>query len=189
MTWVKVSGQTVAYSGRQAAAMDSGIVKDMTMKMRLFAALVVCASSLHVGNGWAETLACPALAQAQQVGACPSEEELQYTFTGYCSDDNKAYRGETDVCTDYQRYRKMKNVALWESSDGRFAGYVSCELPPAAVRNAKPQAMQLLKQGTLSRLVCTYADGLQFTHRTRAQCQVELAACTPATPGCQARCD
>lgn len=156
------------------------------MKKRFVAALFL---SALVGGTLAAPLGCPDLAQATQVGACPSEEELQYTFTGYCSDDNKAYRGETDVCTDYRLYRKMKNVALWESADGRFDGYVSCERPAAAVRSAKPQALQLFKQGKLSRLVCSYGEGLQFTHRTRAQCQVEAAACAADGSGCKARCE
>ncbi len=48
----------------------------------------------------ATTVACPDLAAAAQVASCPAEEELRYTFTGYCSDDGKAYKGskeETDA--------------------------------------------------------------------------------------------
>ena len=86
---------------------------------------------------FAATVPCPDLAQAVQVGACPAEEELKHTFTGYCSDDAKAYKGDTDVCTDYRRYRALKNVALWESRDGSFQGYVSCDLSPAPVRDAR----------------------------------------------------
>jgi hypothetical protein len=37
------------------------------------------------------TLPCPDLQTAVQVAACPSDEELKYTFMGYCSDDAKAY--------------------------------------------------------------------------------------------------
>lgn len=156
------------------------------MKKKIVAALFL---SAVLGSTFAAALGCPDLARATQVGACPSEEELQYTFTGYCSDDNKAYRGETDVCTDYQLYRRMKNVALWESGDGRFDGYVSCALPAATVRAAKAQSLQLFKQGKLSRLVCNYGEGLQFTHRTRAQCQVEAGACAADGAGCKAACE
>lgn len=156
------------------------------MKKRFVAAL--CLAAL-VGSTLAAPLGCPDLAQATQVGACPSEEELQYTFTGYCSDDNKAYRGETDVCTDYRLYRKLKNVALWESGDGKFDGYVSCEVPAAKLRSAKSQSLQLFKQGKLTRLVCGYSEGFQFTHRTRAQCQVEAAACAADGSGCKATCE
>ena len=41
----------------------------------------------------AATVACPDLAGAVQVASCPAEEELRYTFSGYCSDYGKAYRG------------------------------------------------------------------------------------------------
>lgn len=156
------------------------------MKKRFVAALFL---SALVGNTLAAPLGCPDLAQATQVGACPSEEELQYTFTGYCSDDNKAYRGETDVCTDYRRYRKMKNLALWESGDGQFDGYVSCDQSAGAVRSAKPQSLQLFKQGKLSRLVCSYGEGLQFTHRTQAACQVVAPTCGADGTGCSALCE
>lgn len=159
------------------------------MKKLFAAALALSALGTLIGGANAATLGCPDLSQATQVGACPSEEELQYTFTGYCSDDNKAYRGETDVCTDYQLYRKMKNVALWEAGNGQFDGYVSCALPVPAVRAAKPQGLQMFKQGKLSRLVCSYETGFQFTHRTRAQCQVQAAACAADGSGCKATCE
>lgn len=161
------------------------------MKKTISTALAVSALAAFLSGAAlaAAPLGCPDLSQATQVGACPSEEELQYTFSGYCSDDNKAYRGETDVCTDYQLYRELKNVALWESGDGRFSAYVSCGQSPAAVRAAKAQGMQLLKQGKMNRLVCSYPQGLAFTHRTRAQCVVETAACAANGSGCQASCE
>jgi hypothetical protein len=81
------------------------------LKSTLSAFLLLLAAALPHAN--AATLACPDLAQAVQVGACPTDEQLKHTFLGFCSDDAKAYRGETDVCTDFERYRQMKNVALW----------------------------------------------------------------------------
>lgn len=159
------------------------------MRKRIFAAMAAVVLAGHFGSVAAATLTCPDMAQATQVGACPSEEELKYTFTGYCSDDNKAYRGETDVCTDFQLYRKMKNVALWESGDGVFDGYVPCGQGAQALRSAKPQSMQVFKQGKLTRLVCSYAQGQTFTFRTRAQCTVEAADCAAAGSTCRAACD
>ena len=94
----------------------------------------------------AATVACPDLAAAAQVAACPSDEELRYTFTGYCSDNNRSYKGDTDVCTDFLAYRKLKNVALWESADGNFNAYVSCDRAPAEVRSAKPVTIRVPKR-------------------------------------------
>lgn len=136
----------------------------------------------------AATVACPDLATAVQVGACPAEEELRYTFNGYCSDDAKAYKGETDVCTDYQRYRALKNVALWESADGVFNAYVSCDRPPASVKGARASGVRVGKQGKMTQLVCSYGEGISFTHRTRAECKVDASAdCTGAA--CKASCN
>jgi hypothetical protein len=138
----------------------------------------------------AANVSCPDLAQAVQVGACPAEEELRYTYAGFCSDDAKAYKGETDVCTDYQAYRKLKNVALWESADGNFSAYVSCDRPPAQVKAAKAVSVRVARQGKITLLVCGYGDGLGFTWRTRAECKVDAGASCGADPaGCKASCE
>jgi hypothetical protein len=137
----------------------------------------------------AAAVSCPDLAAAVQVAACPAEEELKYTFTGYCSDDGKAYRGETDVCTDYQLYRKLKNVALWESADGAFSAYVSCDRPPASVKVAKASAIKVGKQGKMTQVVCGYGEGVSFTYRTRAECKVEGGDCAANPTACKASCN
>jgi hypothetical protein len=121
----------------------------------------------------AADMPCPDLVAAVQVGACPAEEELRHTFNGYCSDNARAYKGETDVCTDYQLYRQLKNVALWESADGNFSAYVSCDRPVASVRSAGVSGVRVGKQGKMTQLVCSYGEGLRFTHRTRAECKVD----------------
>ena len=90
-------------------------------------------------------LACPDLARAVQVASCPSDEELRYTFTGYCSDDKLRYKGDTDVCTTFE--------------------------------------------GRINLVVCDYGDGLNFTHRTRAECRVSTAACVGDASACKAICD
>lgn len=137
----------------------------------------------------AASVACPDLVAAVQVGACPAEEELLYTFTGYCSDNARMYRGENDVCTDYARYRKLKNIVLWESVDGNFQGYVSCDLPVATLRQARAAAMTVAKQGKITRLACSYSDGLVFTHRSRAECKVQGSGRCTADAACTAKCD
>jgi hypothetical protein len=137
----------------------------------------------------AATVSCPDLSKATQVATCPAEEELKYTFTGYCSDSNQAYRGETDVCTDYTLYRKLKNVALWESGDGAFSAYVSCDLPADKVKDTKASAIKIRKQGKMTHVVCSYGDDVNFTYRTRAACAVKASNCTTDSAACEASCD
>jgi len=135
----------------------------------------------------AATLVCPDVAKAVQVGTCPSDEELKHTFTGYCSDDAKAYQGETDVCTDFQRYRQLKNVALWESADGVFDAYVSCELPKDALKSTRLSGAKVTQRGKLTLLTCSYGQGVNFVYRTRAQCTLDSSA--TQQPAGQATCE
>lgn len=138
----------------------------------------------------AATLLCPDLSRAVQVNGCPTEEELKYTYTGFCSDASKAYANQTDSCIRYEDYRAMKNVAMWESQDGVFAGYVSCAVPAAQIRTLKATGMSVATQGKLKKLVCSYPNEINFTYRTKGACVVDnekACASNPAT--CQATCD
>ncbi|MCF8199863.1 MAG: hypothetical protein K9J42_13950 [Sulfuritalea sp.] len=156
------------------------------MKLTLLFLALLCGA---VFPALADTVKCPDLGSAVQVGTCPAEEELKFTFLGYCSDNAKAYRGETDVCTDYQRYRKLKNVALWESADGVFSAYVSCDLPKDALKRVSVSAIKLSSKRKLTQLVCSYGDDVNFSFRTRAQCSLEsAAACATDPAACKAEC-
>lgn len=138
----------------------------------------------------ADALMCPDLAAAVQIGACPSDAELRYAFIAVCSDNARLYAKDTDECTDFQQYRRRRNTALWESADGSFQSYVSCELPPASVRNARAMGIAVSTQGSIARLVCTYPQGISFVHRLRGQCRVEGDGnCEGSPAACLARCD
>ena len=152
--------------------------------------LVAALATLAGLPATADTLSCPDLAQAVQINACPSEEELQYTFTGYCSDNAQIYAGKTDPCVRYESYRKLKNVALWESPDGRFDGYISCDVPRAEFAPLQPTGVRVVAQGKLNKVVCAYPKGIAFTFRTKAACAVpDAAACAAGGDACRAVCD
>ena len=63
------------------------------MNKHLPLALLLAALSLGATAG---TMTCPDLAGAVQVNACPTEEELKFTYNGFCSDTAKAYANQTD---------------------------------------------------------------------------------------------
>ena len=158
------------------------------MKLRL--TVFMLASILLLPVAVAETVSCPDLSSAVQVAACPTEEDLKFTFNGYCSDNKRIYDKDSDLCTDYQRYRKVKNVALWESGDGVFQAYVSCDLLLADVKAAKAASIAVSKKGGISRLACSYGDGITFTNRTRAECRIdEIADCGADASVCKAVCE
>lgn len=156
------------------------------MKSRLIVLALGCVAAMPAVAG---ELACPDLAAAQQVATCPAEEELKYTFTGYCADNARLYGPDKETCASYENYRRLKNVVLWESADGEFQAYVSCDLAPAAIKAAKPQRVSVGKAGKLTRVACDYGEGIVFAHRTRAACKpAGDGACAAGKP-CRAICD
>ncbi|MBK6355760.1 MAG: hypothetical protein IPF44_03165 [Betaproteobacteria bacterium] len=54
----------------------------------------------------------------------------------------------------------MKNTARWESKDGEFDGYVSCDLPAAQFKALKATSLKVVAQGKLTKLVCSYPKGM-----------------------------
>ena len=157
--------------------------------MRSSCLTLLLMSGLSINAAVAETVTCPDLAQAVQVGACPSEEELRYTYTGYCSDNARMYDTKDDVCSSFQNYRKLKNVVLWESVDGAFSAYLSCDLPVSRVKSAAAATIAVARQGSITRVVCAYGDGVVFSHRTKLACRAEGdGSCAGKPGGCRASC-
>lgn len=154
--------------------------------------LVACVLTLvAAAPALADPVSCPALAAAVQVAACPSEEELRYTFTGYCSDNARMYEeDENDSCASYENYRRLKNVALWEAADGAFQAYVSCDLPADVVRQLQPMAIAVSARNGLTRLICSYPRNVSFVYRTRLQCRVNADVdCVSDPTRCTAECE
>lgn len=151
--------------------------------------LAIALCGLIATSAFAAEQRCPDLATAVQVAACPSTAELEYTFLGYCGDNARLYGRDGDTCESFENYRKAKDIALWESADGEFSGYLSCMTAPTAIRAAGPVRMTVEQKGTLSLLVCSYGDDIRLVHRTKASCRVDgPAECTQAGD-CRARCD
>ncbi|THF65565.1 hypothetical protein E6C76_08270 [Pseudothauera nasutitermitis] len=157
--------------------------------MRIPFALLLLASlpfaaPAHAG---AETLTCPDLAQAKQVATCPALEELRYTYSGYCGDNARLYGRDTEVCASFESYRAFKNIALWESADGRFSGYLSCEEDAGEAAKARATRLSVSRRGSITLVKCEYEGGIQLAHRTHASCAVAEEDC--ATGECRARCE
>ena len=157
------------------------------MTLRLLALLLLLGSTTAA---IAETLSCPTLATAVQVGNCPTEDELKYTFNGYCSDKARMYDKDNDACSDFQIYRRLKNKVAWEAGGGMFSAYLSCDLSASSIKSAEPESMTMRRQGKVALLVCRYGDNIEFTHRTRAECSVEGdGSCKPQSSSCRASCN
>lgn len=156
------------------------------MKSILMVMALGCAAALPAQAG---DVTCPVLATAVQVATCPSEDELKYTHIGYCGDNARMYGKDKEICESYDSYRKLKNVVMWESADGEFHAYLSCDLTPAAIKAAQVQRISVGQAGKLTRVACDYGDAIVFAHRTRAQCKVSGAGQCVAGAACKASCE
>ena len=136
----------------------------------------------------AQTLSCPSQEQMRQVNACPTEEQLRAHFHGFCGDNSTAYQGKTGPCTDYQEFRRLKNTALWESADGAFDGYLSCDSQATAIGKSNLTRMLATQKGSITSVMCLYGSDVVLTHRTRKTCTVP-PACASDTAQCQAVCE
>lgn len=163
------------------------------MKLQPFLVAGFLCAIASAGLTQAAEIACPDLSNVTQVGACPSEEELKFTFDGYCSDNARMYdKPEEQLCTDYQLYRSLKNYARWETADGEFSGYVSCDPLKHALAQAKPVSIKVNKQGSVTRVICGYDNGATFTYRGKQKCTVSAetaAQCAKNPAACKVQCD
>ncbi|MBR9971782.1 hypothetical protein [Magnetospirillum sulfuroxidans] len=131
--------------------------------------LCACLAILPISAAGAEQIGCPDLAQAVQVGDCPSEAQLKYSYAGYCSDDARMYdKDNGNTCVTLEDFKKLKNHALWEAGD--FQGYLHCGRTPEQTRALKLTEVKVAPAGKLTRVVCTYEDGAQMVLRTRRAC-------------------
>lgn len=158
-----------------------------TSKARLALLALVLAGSVGATAAHAETLACPTLSAATQVQPCPTEEELKYTYNGYCSDNARLYGRDVLTCASFENYKEAKNLALWEAEGGKFDGYLSCNVDADSIKASKAQKLSVERVKTLTRVICDYENDHRLVHRTKSECVVETADCSGSE--CKARCD
>jgi hypothetical protein len=183
-----VSGRIWWSKSESSSVLSEFLLEILLMSLRPATFFLLC--GLVIPAAMADVVSCPDLSVAVQVASCPTEEDLKFTFNGYCSDNKRMYEKDTDVCTDYQRYKALKNVALWESGDGAFQAYVSCDLPVPAVKAAKISSIAISRNKGISRLVCEYREGVVFTNRVRAECKFDESTNCSVTPsGCKVICE
>jgi hypothetical protein len=136
----------------------------------------------------AQSLACPAPASLVQVAACLPPAELRQAYIGYCADNRRLYSADTETCSSFEHYVRAKHTALWESADGAFQGYLSCEMAAASVAALPPATLSITRQGAVTRVACRYGEAATLAHRTRARCSLG-ESCATDPSNCKARCD
>lgn len=140
--------------------------------------------------GAATVIACPTMSKAVRIGTCPTEEHLRYTYHGYCSDNQRMYDGKTEGCADYRQYRALKNTALWESADGEFQAYLSCDIAAERIAAAKANSVSVSTKGRIAQVTCGYDQGFSFARRGHDRCTAASAtACATDAANCSVSCE
>jgi hypothetical protein len=117
---------------------------------------------------------CPDISKSVKVGGCPSDDELKRMFRSTCGwqdtvNDNPHAKG---ICKNYSLFRKAKNTAFWESSDGSYYGYLSCDTKENQIKASKLIKISLGQQKQINRVICTYEGGSELVLRTRENCEI-----------------
>ncbi len=100
------------------------------------------------------------------------------------------YAADRDTCSSEENYLRLKNLTRWESADGAFEGYLSCQPSAPAVAALPAATMRIAREGTVTRVVCRYGDAATLVHRTKARCNLnDAAACTTDPGACRASCE
>ncbi|MCP5368485.1 MAG: hypothetical protein H6906_13330 [Hyphomicrobiales bacterium] len=167
---------------------------------RLALAAVVAVGALSAGDGGvarADTLRCPDLAAAEQVGNCPSLRELRILFGSTCGGEANPDAAKPGLCDSFEEFQRQRATALWEAGEAGFAGYLPCALTAKDLAAGRLAAVAVAGK-RVTRITCTYAgagDGpVTLTLRRRGACALPSGAaqgradCTADPAACAVDC-
>ncbi|MES9963229.1 MAG: hypothetical protein ABW116_06790 [Candidatus Sedimenticola sp. 20ELBAFRAG] len=119
-----------------------------------------------------KTIQCPDLSQAKQLVDCPAEAEMERYFKKHCDFERDPDAKKPELCDSFKEYKRRKFNAMWESSDGEFMGYLSCDAPPAELKKRQQTSVAVSQKNGLYKIVCGYEGGSRLIMRTRSVCRV-----------------
>jgi len=164
-------------------------------KTMLWGVVAVCMSlallpvSAEAGN---VVLACPDLARAEQLGACPSDKELRANYRKTCP----TFMEKRGDCRPFESFARGKNKSLWGalSGDEEFLSYLSCAQPALSIKAAKPMSVTAkcdLKSGRCI-AQCGYQNNITFNLRVKGACKTSTGQkvdCSKDPKACTVTCE
>jgi len=124
---------------------------------------------------WAQSVhTCPDISKSAKVGGCSSDEELIRMFSNTCGwqdteNENPHAKG---ICKNYNLFRKARNTALWESGDGKYDGYLSCDKKESEIKASKLVKISVAQKKKYHRVICSYEGGSELVFRTHEICEI-----------------
>ena len=169
------------------------------MKHYTFVAAFSAITLAMFSQVWAgNTIPCPDVFEATQIGGCPEEDNLKHMFKVSCGFERDPTAKKPELCDSYAEFKRRKNTALWESSDGEFMGHVTCATPAAEIKGSKLISVAVSQKNGLYKVSCNYQGGIKLTLRTHNVCRVPevknssvvmRADCGSDTSACKVECD
>ncbi|HEY9080768.1 hypothetical protein [Magnetovibrio sp.] len=137
-------------------------------------------------------LACPDLTRAEQLGTCPTEQELRDQYRTTCPEFMEK-RGE---CKPFEVFARTKNKALWAAISGEeeFLSYMSCTQPSDRVKTAKAVSVEAKCDPQTGRCnaLCRYEHDIAFTLRIKGICKTaggQKLDCASDPQACVVTCE
>ncbi len=120
---------------------------------------------------------CPDISNSVKVGECPSEDDLLRMFSSTCGsrDTRKENPHAKRFCKNYSMFKKVKNTSLWESGDGEYMGYLSCDSTESKIKASRLVKISVARKRVIDRVICTYEGGFELARRTRETCEIPNA--------------
>ena len=163
---------------------------------RFFSAGVLALfATLASTNAWAETVyMCPDLSKAEQVGTCPTKDEVLAQQSKLCANERDQDTRKLMACDDFPEFFERKAKVLWAIQMGgeEQLTYRDCGQSEGKPGTGKPVKMRLKSPDRFSWLFCTYADKETISIKVDKNCTLkngELAMdCGPDGTACSAVC-
>lgn len=157
---------------------------------------------LAVPAGAESLLACPDLGQAQRVGTCPNQSELQHYWQETCvRQREESNNPNVPECARYESFAELKDRALWEARSGGtlFQGYLACGEKGKQIKESKASEVALECTSKACKVYCSYQNGFSMYSRAEGSCRlpgkdkptvgIAKVACGADGTECAVRCE
>lgn len=163
------------------------------MRKILAAAVLLAALALPAATAQADgtkAFACPDLSTAEQLGSCPSEEEIMRNYRVDCP----PHLERAGDCMPFQLFAMRKNKAIWAVMSGgeEFLPYVSCGIPVDTVKGSKAVSLRVsCRASGRCQMLCGYENDITLRLRFKGKCTTATEGkidCKENPMACVAQC-
>jgi len=166
------------------------------MRSFIAAGLLVALAVLTSPSAHAETiLTCPDLSTLEEVGTCPSKEEVKAQQKRTCLMERNEDNRKLMACDDFPEYYARKANSLWAAqiNGEEHLTYRGCVAPSQKAESTKPTKMRAKSPNRFSWMFCSYPNDETITFKLDMNCKLENGEkamdCGPDGKACRLVCE